>query len=101
MNCTNPAIINPKEHIKTLLRWLINEVCSAGGDGDAIWIAKHINVSNILPIVIDINNEELDGRWKIDANESDIILHNDQECLIITNNKDYDVSSWSQCTLHW
>ena len=30
-------MINENKHIKNLLIWIHDEVCSAGGDGDAWW----------------------------------------------------------------
>ena len=38
-------------HIKELINWLIAEVISAGGDGDALWYSHYYHVDEILPIL--------------------------------------------------
>lgn len=90
-----------KEHLLNLLRWLNREVMSAGGDGDAIWYSKYRSLEEILPLVEELNNTEWDSWWTIELNPSYILLHNHQESLMITTDLDYEIPSWSQCTLYY
>jgi hypothetical protein len=38
-------------HIKKLINWLIAEVISAGGDGDALWYSRFYSVDEIFSIL--------------------------------------------------
>jgi hypothetical protein len=88
-------------HIESLLRWIAQEVWSAGGDGDAIWISKYFSIEDILNIVNKMNETEWDNWWEILGNGEEICLSHGQESIIITNNQDFEVPSWSQCTIRW
>jgi hypothetical protein len=88
-------------HIESLLRWISQEVWSTGGDGDAIWISKYFDVKDILPIVQYMNETEWNNWWDISTGHDDIVLFNNQEGFHITNNQDFEVPSWSQCTIRW
>lgn len=92
-------------HIRNLLDWLNREVLSACGDGDAIWISKFYSIDDLLPIVEDMNKIVWDSWWTVeivDANNNFgryLSAHRGQECFTITNNLDFPVPSWSQCTI--
>ena len=53
-----------KEHITTLLKWLVYEVKSACGDGDAIWYSQFYDINAILPLVEELNK---DIKWNGDG----------------------------------
>lgn len=90
-----------KKHTKELLNWLTLEVLSAGGDGDAFWISKYSSLDEILPIVNELNSSEWSNHWNITREEDEITLSNNQECLVITTNRDYNLPSWAQCVIIW
>ena len=89
-----------KEHIITLIKWLIEEVQSAGGDGDGLWYSKYFSVNSIKGL---IETEKLLPKyWKMEEKEGpSILLGENQEWLIITNDRnDYKNSpDWQQVTL--
>lgn len=91
-----------REHLLNLIRWLYAEVCSAGGDGDAIWYSKHYWVNDIFEIAKDFN-DTLDFKWNIslDAENKRINWYYDQSEILITNNqKDFDSRpDWQQCSI--
>ena len=94
-----------KNHIKTLLKWLFDEVVSAGGDGDAIWYSQFYSIENILEVVKEINNE-LKWKWEVDILENSdketyILWGEGQEAIIITNNEKMwkKRPSWQQCSI--
>lgn len=89
-----------KSHLLGLLNWLVKEVRSAGGDGDALWYSRYYNVNDILSLVKEVN-DTFSHKWVIEFNENDksILWGIDQEWIIITNNEsDYkSAPSWQQC----
>lgn len=93
-----------KAHVKNLIDWLLSEVGSAGGDGDAVWVVKNIPLDQLRAFIIDECLSAHDARFwtvsEIVTNEhgSRFSLSNNQEYLILTTTKT-DVPSWSQCTV--
>ncbi len=91
-----------KNHLLTLIDWLVQEVGSAGGDGDAIWYSKHFWIKDILSLVHEYNDKQK-YKWEISFEEERglIFYGQHQEGLIITNNKeDFDNRpSWQQCSV--
>lgn len=89
-------------HIKEILRWLIKEVYSASGDGDAIWYSKYYKIEDIKQLLIDVL-KELDSNWKVVIDEYGLQAGIDQEGLIITNNENVwnNRPEWQQCSLCW
>ena len=92
-----------KEHITTLLKWLVYEVKSACGDGDAIWYSQYYDINAILPLVEEINK---DIKWNVDLVEIPygkryISWGENQEGMIITNDERMwnDRPSWQQCSI--
>lgn len=83
-----------KPHIKRLINWLIAEVISAGGDGDALWYSQYYHVDDILPVLQEC---EL-YNFTIDKKEDSITIGKDQEWMIITNNEEdwNNAPSWQQ-----
>ena len=94
-----------KDHIKRLIDWLLKEVMSSGGDGDATWVVKNLDLYRLRAFVQDecLSNKE-QRHWIV----SDVrptknggkrfSLSNNQEALIITTDPE-DIPSWSQCTI--
>jgi len=94
-----------KEHLITLLKWLVHEVKSAGGDGDAIWHSNFYSIHAILPLVEELNK---DIGWNIDlvklpSEEEHIWWGANQEGVIITNDIRLWVNrpSWQQCSIQY
>ena len=91
-----------KNHLLILIDWLVNEVRSADGDGDAIWYSKHYWVNDILTLVQEYNDKQK-YKWEIsfDEEKGRISYGQYQEGLLITNNKeDFDNRpSWQQCSV--
>lgn len=94
-----------REHVKRLIDWLLSEVCFAGGDGDAVWIVKNLDIFRLRAFVQDECLSNKDQRhWTV----SDVMptknkghrfsLSNNQEALVITTDPE-DVPPWSQCTI--
>ena len=91
-----------REHIKNLIRWIFNEVSSAGGDGDALWYSEYFNVEDILPLVEEVK-EELGYKWNIKMGDMRLSCSFYQEGFCITNNKkDWDEApSWQQVKINY
>ena len=89
-----------KEHIKFLINWLYDEVISAGGDGDALWYSEYFHVDEILPLVKELN---IKFKWEIEKKDECISIGENQEWILITNNKIYwdDAPSWQQVKIHY
>jgi len=90
-----------EQHTKNLLLWIESEVVSAGGDGDAIWISGYEKLEAIYPWLIALNKENWDNHWIIEKRDSDILCYNGQEYFVITEDINYRVPTWSQCTITW
>ena len=96
--------LSHKHHIKSLVDFLLSEVGSAGGDGDAIWIVKHYTLISIRKFVLDFCLTDADKRyWRVgeittDEHGERFSLANNQESLVFTTT-DKHVPSWSQCTI--
>lgn len=93
-----------KVHIKNLIDWLLSEVGSAGGDGDATWVVKNIPLDQLREFIIDECLNAREARYwtvkEIVTNEhgSRFSLANHQEALVLTTTET-DVPPWSQCTI--
>ena len=94
------SVQNNKEHLITLIKWLIEEVGSSGGDGDALWYSKYYDVKDIKKLII---KENLCGKWWGPAFETEdtFCIGSNQEWLIITNNEESfkDRPPWTQCAI--
>lgn len=98
---TNYCDLNSnREHVIALIKWLIDEVMSAGGDGDGIWYSKYYSVTDIKAL---IESEKLLPRfWKIEEWPNPALhLGENQEWLTITNSKhDFDTRpEWQQVSI--
>ena len=97
-----------KTHIKTLILWLINEVNSAGGDGDALWYSIYFDVNEIYEFIRDEIDPELKSeskcfKWKLELRGDTIDYWDHQEALMITNDEGMykNAPSWQQCLIKW
>lgn len=94
-----------RDHVKKLIDWLLIEVLSAGGDGDATWVVKNLDIFKLRAFVQDECLSSKDLRyWSISDVEKTpegghvFSLSNHQEALVITTDPSH-VPSWSQCTI--
>jgi len=67
---------------------LFTTCLNEGGDGDSLWYSSYINVKEIYPYVEDYNSK-LNFHFEIELIEDTIYCVNNQESVIITNNKDF------------
>lgn len=81
-------------HIKELINWLIAEVISAGGDGDALWYSRFYSVDEIFSILKECDLYD----FTIDKQDNRITFGTGQEWLVITNDeRDWvNAPSWQQ-----
>jgi len=78
-------IENNKEHIKTLIKWMIDEVLSASGDGDGIWYSKYYSLADIEKFITD--EKLLPEYWTMENKNDMLHIGENQEWLSITNSK--------------
>ena len=91
-----------REHVITLIRWLFNEVLSAGGDGDGIWYSHYFDIEDILQLIADENL--CPSFFKAEVKDSKTIsFGRGEEWLIITNDKEVfnNRPSWQQISLSY
>ena len=83
-----------KIHIKNLINWLIAEVISAGGDGDALWYSRSYSVDEIFSILKECDLYD----FTIDKQDNRITFGTGQEWLVITNDErdGMNAPSWQQ-----
>ena len=92
-----------RAHLSQLLNWLLREVETAGGDGDAAWVVKGYDINDIHEFVTDTLSAVggFGEGWQIGPVRDDALftVHRDpEECLLVTI-RPSDVPSWSQCTI--
>jgi hypothetical protein len=92
-----------KEHVIILLRWLVEEVLSAGGDGDGIWYSKYFDVAAIEKLIEDENLLPKFWKMTISKDSDSLSLGDNQEWLTITNIESEFTSRpvWQQVSLVW
>lgn len=98
------SVSNNKQHILKMVDWLITEMCSAGGDGDALWYSKYYNVKDLYKLC-----EEYNSRLKFPyklvwrGDKTFHITDESNEDFVITNdeNEFNNRPSWQQVTLIW
>jgi len=89
-----------EERLKILIAWLINDVQSAGGDGDGIWYSKYYSVKDIKVFIE--KHKLLPEHWVLnDHGETAFSIGENQEWLYITNLKsDFDTRpEWQQVSV--
>ena len=89
-----------KNHLTNLINWIIDEVISAGGDGDALWYSKYYSIDDIYLLLKEI---DLKHEWKIEKHEDYISLGLWQEGIIITNNHKHwnEAPNWQQVMIRY
>ena len=94
-------------HVVNLLRWLFNEVISAGGDGDAFWYTRYYNLEYISDIIKKLN-VELQIEWSIEdcmdpQGRRYLSWGQNQEYIIITCDKEMweNRPFYTQCSIQW
>lgn len=93
-----------KNHLKSLIDFLLSEVLSAGGDGDAFWVVKNYTLESVREFVLDFCLTDTDKRyWSVGEIVTDkygkrFSLSNHQEALIITTAAEY-IPLWAQCVV--
>lgn len=89
-----------KDHLRILIKWLFDEVCSAGGDGDGIWYSKYFNAKDIKDFIIEEKLYPVHFKIREESDDS-VYFSEGQEGLVITNNKEvFDYRpSWQQVSL--
>lgn len=90
-----------EEHVLGLIKWLIDEVKDACGDGDALWYSRYYSVLDIK-IFIEKNNL-LPPEWKIHDRGHTLEIGAEQEWLTISNNPERLIllNSCQQATVIW
>ena len=79
--------MNRKNNIK-VLDLLYISVVSEGGDGDALWLSKYTSLKDIV-ILIKEYNKIKDTNWLIKKQNGRILWGNEQEWVVITDDKNY------------
>lgn len=92
------------EHFRNICKWIVAEVMSAGGDGDAMWHSKYYDAKEICEYIVSahIGKFPFTEYSKIESCEETYILSKEPETsIIITNNKEVFDSrpSWQQVSL--
>lgn len=91
-----------RAHLHNLIKWMHTEVCSAGGDGDAIWYSRHYWINDIFELVKGFNDCR-NFKWDVMLDTENKRIHwcHGQSSILITNNKeDFDNRpSWQQCSI--
>ena len=93
-------INNPDDHLKKLAQYVIAEVVSAGGDGDCTIICKCYDMGDMADLIW--KELELLGwqqHWTYDKKERHIVIYDNQEAIIITDDLQYVMPDWAQCII--
>jgi len=102
-----PVPVTEIDHVLNLVDWLLTEVMTAGGDGDAIWVVKRYTIDSVYDLLEprissfagypywEITNIKTAERDK--GPITSFSIGHGQEWLTITDT--YNVPDWSQCTI--
>ena len=69
-----------------VLNLLYISVIAEGGDGDAIWLSKHVSLDDLVDELKKYNIEK-NTKWEITIFDNHILWGRDQEWVIITDDK--------------
>lgn len=90
-----------EKHMESLIKWLLDEVMSSGGDGDGIWYAQNHSIDDIKKFIEDRNllpkywiMKEVNGRLELGENQESLTITNNEEDM---NNKPI----WQQVSITW
>ena len=88
------------EHLIALLKWLLDEVRSSGGDGDAFWLTKHYTIDSLYYLVDNYLNSIGNTYWTLEqTTKDDFMVWRNQEALIVSQDTEYELPSWAQCVI--
>jgi len=73
---------------KKIIDLIFSSIISEGGDGDAVWLYKHINQDEIIKLLTEFNSEH-NIPWQISINDNHIFWGSGEEGAIITNNENF------------
>lgn len=82
-----PIFDGNRTHLLKLIDLLYQEVRNTGGD--ALWYSRYYDIKDIHSLIEEYNNS-LENKWNIDFKEEERSIYwwNDQESVLITNNKE-------------
>lgn len=86
MNQSKNKVMNNEIIIEKLLDLIFTSIISEGGDGDAIWLLKQIDIDILIPI-IDEFNQKNNTNWIIETKDGYLFWGYGMEGAIITNNE--------------
>ncbi len=93
-------IDNPPDQIKKLMDYLIEEVSSAGGDGDCTVICTCYDAGNLASILWkELENRGVQQWYKYSKNDNGVNINAMQECFTFVNTEDENIPIWSQCII--
>jgi len=106
MNYCNP--LEDKEHVEYFIRFLYNEVKSAG-DGDGLWYSTIYDIKDLEPIILSVLNNYDYGNsvWRVCSRQSGITYFSNgehsQEGFAITNSEEVfnNRPDWQQIAVQW
>jgi hypothetical protein len=90
------------DHLVKLIHWLIDEVLSASGDGDAILINKTYERDVLKDSVLEaMSTHRVNDHWKLTECEEYLYIGQGQEGLSVYYNVDphRHIPTWSQCVV--
>jgi len=76
------------ENTEQLIKFLFNAIISEGGDGSAIWLAKHNNINDIYSFICDYNVRN-NINWEVSIDEDGIVWSDNQESITITTDEEW------------
>lgn len=77
-----------KENNEKVLDLIFTSIISEGGDGDAVWLSKYTDLSDIITIIDEYDKKNNTG-WEIQKKENYLLWGINQEYAIITNDKNF------------
>jgi hypothetical protein len=73
---------------KKIVDLIFSSIISEGGDGDAVWLYRHINQDEVIRLLTEFNSEYKTG-WDIMIKDNHILWGSCQEWAIITNDENF------------
>ena len=74
-------------HIRTLIEFLHDEVCSSSGDGHSAWYVRYYDINDIKKLVKEYDDDHAIG-WKIEDTKDGFNWGIDQEGVVFLDNKE-------------
>lgn len=96
-------MIEANTHLVRLIHWLIDEVLSAGGDGDAFLLSKTYPVDELKASLLEaLKTHDVNRFWTFRETENIYSIGHSQESLVVyfnTINNMPEIPSWAQCVV--